>query len=66
MMMIAARIKDTNKDSNASQVINPRLSASFPASPRHSNVSKFVGAIRQHDAKKRDREVPYGMKGGEH
>jgi hypothetical protein len=62
MMMIA----DWIKDSNASQVINPRLSATFSTSPRHSNATKFVGAIRQHDAQKRDREVPYGMKGGEH
>jgi hypothetical protein len=61
MMMIAAEVKNWN----ASQVINPRLSAALPTSPRHSNGTKFVGAIRQRDAKKRDREVPYGMKGGE-
>lgn len=59
MMMIA----DWIKDSNASQVISLRLSST---SPRPSNVKNFAGTIRQLDAKKRDREVPYGMKGGEH
>jgi hypothetical protein len=32
--------------------------------PSH-NVAKLAGAIRRFLPSKRDREVPYGMKGGE-
>lgn len=54
-MMIASWMHD----SSSSQVISPRLS---PITP----VNQFAGRIPACDAKKRDREVPYGMKGGEH
>jgi hypothetical protein len=51
------------KSSFTSQVIDARLSTRSHAS---SDVNEFAGAIRRVMPKKRDREVPYGMKGGEH
>ena len=54
-MMIASWMND----SVSSQVVITRLS---PITP----VNQFAGRIPACDAKKRDREVPYGMKGGEH
>ena len=55
--------KNTNETSTLSQVIETRPSTSFPASKQ---VNKSAGAIRRVMPKKRDREVPYRMKGGEH
>jgi hypothetical protein len=58
-MMIANWIQDSGKP----QVVIPRLSTN-PGSPFHdTKVSRRDPACY---AKKRDREVPYGMKGGEH
>jgi hypothetical protein len=53
-MMIASWMDD----SVSSQVISPRLFI--------SPDFEFAGGTPACDAKKRDREVPYGMKGGEH
>ena len=47
------------KDSVSSQVVDPRLS--IPSS-EHKASRRDPACY----AKKRDREVPYGMKGGEH
>ena len=58
-MMIANWIQD----SVTPQVICTRP---VPASPFSSHDIKVAGAIRRVMPKKRDREVPYGMKGGEH
>jgi hypothetical protein len=58
-MMIA----EWMKDSVTSQVVTNRL---FPFPSPASHACKFAGAIRRVMPKKRDREVPYGMKGGEH
>jgi len=55
-MMIANWIHD----SVSSQVIDTRL---FPGTSSRSQVSRSDPARY---AQKRDREVPYGMKGGEH
>jgi hypothetical protein len=54
-MMIANWIQD----SVSSQVIDTRLFATSPS----KKVSRSISASY---AQKRDREVPYGMKGGEH
>ena len=54
--------RNENATSLLSQVIETRPSALSPA----SHVIKSAGAIRRVMPKKRDREVPYGMKGGEH
>ena len=54
-MMIASWIHD----SDSPQVVSIRLSVSL------SSDEKLAEAIRRIDAQKRDREVPYGMKGGE-
>ena len=45
-------------------VIDGHLSSSPLPSPT-SNADQIVGAIRHLMPSKRDREVPYGMKGGE-
>jgi hypothetical protein len=58
-MMIANRI---TKHSGLSQVISPRL---FTIPSPHM-VNELAGEDPARYAKKRDREVPYGMKGGEH
>ena len=47
-------------DSVKPQVISTRLF------PHPSPTIKLAGEIRHVMPKKRDREVPYGMKGGEH
>lgn len=49
-------------DSVSSQVIG---SAFFPGSPSPESKSRLPENPARY-AKKRDREVPYGMKGGEH
>jgi hypothetical protein len=51
------------QDSVMSQVVNPRLSTIPDFTSRERKVSRSDPARY---AKKRDREVPYGMKGGEH
>jgi hypothetical protein len=56
-MMIANWMHDSVK----SQVIGTRLSTNPSTSPG----IKLAGATRRVMPKKRDREVPYGMKGGE-
>jgi hypothetical protein len=58
-MMIA----EWMKDSVTSQVVSTRP---LQASPFSFHDIKVAGAIRHVMPKKRDREVPYGMKGGEH
>lgn len=58
-MMIASWIHD----SDSPQVISTRLSIS--PSPA-SNMKKVSRSDSARYAQKRDREVPYGMKGGEH
>jgi hypothetical protein len=55
--------RNWTKHSAMSQVIDPRH-PSFSHASIH--VNDLAGAIRRCDAQKRDREVPYGMKGGEH
>lgn len=50
-------------DSVTSQVVSIRL---FPTLPSPSNVNKVSRSDPASYAQKRDREVPYGMKGGEH
>jgi hypothetical protein len=51
------------QDSDTSQVISPRLST-VPSPVSHACKVSRSDPARY--AKKRDREVPYGMKGGEH
>jgi hypothetical protein len=57
-MMIASWIHD----SDSPQVVSIRLFFSLPSVSQHEKVSRSDSA---RDAQKRDREVPYGMKGGD-
>ena len=60
-MMIAKWINDTVK----LQIVTP-VSSFFPALSPQFQGQRLAAAMRRVMPKKRDREVPYGMKGGEH
>jgi hypothetical protein len=57
-MMITKNWMFSSVDVDGCVYSSPFLPPTFP-------VSRFAGAIRRFLPSRRDREVPYGMKGGE-